>query len=211
MDTASRRRRIILVGGGALLVLIAVIALALAMLTNSALSGVRLVYDAAPLECDNTEVGLVEESMSGTYRHGIDATVESVCSLTFNVVNEGRTSVKVPSAGVRGFVELVHVNPNGSGEVYVHSPNNPDDMMDLLDPIVLKGGENAWFSVTFDNRGDIPGSECVTYWVDLPTVAVSAFGRERTIQTTKGQELAFVVGDLGECAAEYDWEEGDED
>lgn len=210
MNTEPRRRTGLAVLAIAIAVPLAG-ALAVGAVTDSSFNQVRVVYDAAPLECADTDVSLWQDT-SGRYHHAIDGSQGALCTLTFWVVNGGRTAVGIPAAGINGggfLLKLNHVNPNGSGEVFEPSGDIPGEMMDVIALPPLTGGEEMQLSVAFETSTGLHTSgECSIISVNLPMVTLAKLGRERVVQPPEEQAISFVAGDVVECAEEWDAEEG---
>lgn len=170
----------------------------------TALNGVRVVYDAAPLRCDGAEVGampglsdedmLFDEQFHTPY---VALTPGMQCGLRFHVLNEGWTDVAVDRItlmlfGADAGLELsdVFVNPNGHERVPSADGGELDAHLAVAELAIPAGGAQALTAV-FSYAGSTRIAECTSIWLNVPVVTVAALGAARDVQPPAEAVIGF--------------------
>ena len=200
--TPVTRRSLLAVG---ILVLVALVSgVAWWGASATALNGVRVVYDAAPLRCAGAEVGMMpgfeDEDMYFDEQFHVpfvSLTPGMQCALRFHVVNEGWTDVVVDQItlllfGADAGLELsdVFVNPNGHERVPSADGGELDAHLVVTGLAIPPGGVQELTAV-FTYAGSTRIAECTSIWLNVPVVTVAALGAARHVQPPAEAVIGF--------------------
>lgn len=220
--TARGRGRIVawaVVGGLALLAVVGL--LVWQSVVQSALSGVRVTYDADPIRCQGAEVGVypgvADDDGDGALffdeefqQAGVELTPGMRCALRIQVVNEGWTDIEVTEVFLRFFGEGsglafsdVMVGPNGQARLpLVESDgfvNDIDAAFRIDGGIPVSPEQPHVFVAVFDYAGDAQMAECSWMGVNVPVVTFQAFGQSATAAPRQEQAIVFHQPDPNGC------------
>jgi|GEM_PF-1167610 len=191
------------------------------ILAQTALGGVRVVFDVDPVRCEGATVGTMPDTpvlADGAYRDDVyfdeefyeprvDITEGMRCALRLHVFNDGWADVAVEAVGVPGMAERMawplrvsHVNPNGQTQLA-----DVDDAARFeIEGISIPRGERQTFLVIVEYSGDrTTMEECSSFWPLPPHVVAAAGGATRVVAPADGVGIWYRMGkaDGSDCAS----------
>lgn len=208
-EPSNRRPARRVVRGVALVAVIGVVVglLTWQILAQTALGGVRMVFDAAPVRCENGSVGLTPdppEIAEGAFREDVyfdDAFYEPVvdigegtrCALRLQVINHGWADVEVTTIGVPGMAQRMewpvvarHANPNGQNRL----PDREDSAEFAIEGIAVPSGATQIFTVIVEYAGaEGTMTQCSSFRPMPPYAEIAAGGM--TARVAPGGEVGI--------------------
>lgn len=207
MPVVPRARRRPSPGTVIVLVLLAVALLAWGgwtAVSSAATSGVRIGYDAQPMVCEGSEVGVVPSTDNPELRQvQVDLTPGMRCELRVQVLNDGWSDVTVTTVRLLGLapgnplgLELATVNPNGQAV----SGDGEDALADIADGIPVPAGTSTTLTALIDYPGGADMDACSSTGWNPPVVTVTAWGSSRELQPPESDSIWFREGSDTACS-----------
>lgn len=216
--SATRTRmpaeRVVAISIAVVFLLAAVAAGSWHLVAQSALSGVRVTYDAEPVRCEGAEVGVFPDlEPDGEYSEDfpwelyfddqfrgplVNVAPGMTCALRVQVVNDGWADVTVTRIDLRFFGEVaglavapVLVNPNGVGPHGTADGSNIDASFDIDGGITVPGGATQTFTAVFEYRDNPAMGVCGATTVNVPVVTFDSVGQARSASPSDDQAISF--------------------
>ncbi|WP_405374512.1 MULTISPECIES: hypothetical protein [unclassified Microbacterium] len=213
-----RRRRVALIG--AIIVVAALTGLAVwQVVAQTAVGGIRIVYDAAPVRCvggavstdpgvdapvspDDPDPGVYFDDEFQNLR--VDLVGGVTCGIRMHVTNDGWTDVEITTIGVPGMaadalwpVRAVMVTPNGQTRL----DDADRDARFSIEGISVAAGERASFTVIveYDGSKSANMSSCSSWTPAAPYALVSAAGVEKTVMSPEEFTVQYRAGTADDC------------
>lgn len=217
---SAPRRRAALLALGVLAAVAVVGVVTWQILAQTALAGVRVVFDADPVRCEGASVGTMPEApvvADGAYRDDVyfdeefyeprvDIAEGMRCALRVHVFNDGWADVAVEAVGVPGMAEgmawplrVSHVNPNGQTRL----ADVDDAARFAIEGTSVPRGERQAFLIIVEDTGErVAMEECSSFWPLHPYVVAAAGGATREIAPADGAGIWYRMADGSDCTPE---------
>lgn len=195
-----RRRRGIVIG----LVVAALAVATWAAISASAVGGVRVTYDAQPLVCEGSEVGVRPSSDNPELLQPVAVLAPGMrCELRIQVINDGWSDVTVATVGLEGLaspnplaLDPAFVNPNGQQRV----DRDGTALFEIEGGIVVPAAGSATFTAVIDYAGGAAMVSCSGQGWGVAVVTVTALGATREARPAAEDVVWFQEGSLSSCA-----------
>lgn len=207
---------------GALAILAVVGVVTWQILAQTAVGGVRVVFDADPVRCEGATVSTTPDPpavLAGEYREDVyfddefyeprvEITDGMSCVLRLQVFNDGWAEVAVDAVGIPGMadrmlwpLQVSHVNPNGQAQL----PDVEDAAQFEIEGMSIPSGGRQAFLVIVEYTGDrTTMSECSSFRPRPPYIVAAAGGATRAVAPADGIGVWYRMGmsDGSDCAPE---------
>ena len=180
------------------------------VVAQSTLERVRIVYDAVPVRCDGTTVGVtpaIEESDETPFDEEFHSPVVDVadgmsCAIRLHVVNESGEDVQVERVGMPGAAESMadsvvpaFVNPNGQRRV----ADAEEAAEFLIEGVSVPANGSQAFLIVIESAGGDDYDPCTSTKPRAPYVVASFAGVTKQVASADTAGIWYRFGTHEEC------------
>lgn len=192
------------IAGLALAALVLVGWAAWARVSATAVGGVRVIYDAQPIVCEGSEVGVRPSAENPELLQPVVSLADGMrCELRIQVVNDSWSEVTVTTVGLEGLsspnplaLEPAFVNPNGQER----TDDRQTAFFEITGGIVVPAGGSATFTAVIDYGGGAEMVTCASQGWGVAVVTVTALGATREVRPAAEDVIWFQEGSLTSCS-----------